>query len=91
MRINFEKTIKIPEEVEVNLEGTKLIVKGKEGENKRNFKIKKISIKKQDNQIKIAMEKATKNEKKMLKEERLRDWEFLWQWSLPQSYVAIQA
>jgi len=66
MRINLEKTIKIPEGVEVNLDGTNLIVKGKEGENKRDFKIRKISIEKQDNQIKLISKKATKNEKKIM-------------------------
>lgn len=63
---NLEKTIKIPEGVEVSLDGTNLIVKGKEGENKRNFKIKRITIEKQDNQIKIICKKTTKNEKKIM-------------------------
>ena len=66
MRTNLEKTIKIPEGIEVNLDGTKLIVKGKEGENKRDFKIRKISIEKRDNQIKLICKKATKNEKKVM-------------------------
>ncbi len=61
----FQK-IDIPEEIEVVLEGTTLTVKGKEGENKRNFKLPKLTIEKKDNKIIIGSKKATKNEKKIM-------------------------
>jgi large subunit ribosomal protein L6 len=58
--------IEIPEGVEANLEGNKLIVKGEKGESEREFKIGKIDFQKKDNLIIIGDKKATKKEKKII-------------------------
>ena len=66
MKKPLHQTIEIPEEVEVNIEENMLIVKGKEGENKRSFNFGKLDFEKKGNQIIIGCEKATKTEKKMM-------------------------
>jgi len=64
MKKKLFQTIEMPEEVEFNLDGSTLIVKGKEGENKRTFKESNLIFEKKDKQIIIGSEKATKREKK---------------------------
>ena len=66
MRKEIIQQIEIPEGVEANLEGNKLIVKGEKGENEREFKIGKLDFQKKDNLIIIGHKKATKNEKKLI-------------------------
>ena len=66
MKKEIIEEIQIPEGVEVTLDGNALILKGKEGETKRTFKMKNISFKKEGNKIIIGCKKATKNEKKMI-------------------------
>ena len=56
--------IEIPKEVEFDLEGSTLVVKGQEGENKRTFNDNKLIFEKKDKQIIIGSAKATKREKK---------------------------
>jgi len=66
MKKNLFKEIEIPEGVEVNLEGSTLIIKGPEGETKKKFQLKKLELKKQENKIIVGNKKATKNEKKQM-------------------------
>jgi len=66
MKKELFQTIKIPEDIEVNLEGTSLTVKGPEGENKRTFNVSKFIFEKKDNQIIMGSKKATKKEKKIM-------------------------
>jgi len=66
MRKEIIQQIEIPEGVEANLEGNKLIVKGEKGENEREFKIGKIDFQKKDNLIILRDKKATKKEKKII-------------------------
>lgn len=61
----FQK-IKIPEDVEVKLEDKILIVKGKEGENRRKLNFGKLKFEIKDGIIKIWHLKATKKEKKQI-------------------------
>lgn len=60
------KEITIPKEVEVNIEGSLLKVKGLEGENKRDFNLNEISLSKNGDKILIGHERATKKEKKII-------------------------
>ena len=66
MRKPILQEIEIPEGVNVDLVGNEVIVKGKEGENKREFKIGKIKIEKKDNKIILEYKKSTKKEKKII-------------------------
>jgi len=66
MRREIIQKIEIPEGVEANIEGSKLIVKGIKGENEREFRIGKLDFEKKDNLIIIGDKKATKNEKKII-------------------------
>ncbi len=66
MRKEIIQQIEIPEGVEANLEGSKLIVKGEKGENEREFRIGKIDFQKKDNLIILGYKKATKKEKKII-------------------------
>ena len=63
MHENIIETIEIPENVEVNVNSV-LSIKGPKGEINRRFPVE---IKKQDNKLIIEYEKATKNEKKLIK------------------------
>ena len=66
MKKEIFQEIEIPEGVEVNIKGNEVIVKGKEGENRRMFRIGKIKLEKKDNKIIIGYKNATKNEKKII-------------------------
>lgn len=66
MRKNIVQEIEIPDGVEVKIVGREVIVKGKEGENKREFKIGKIKIEKRENNIIVEYKNSTKNEKKII-------------------------
>ncbi len=66
MKKELFQNIEIPEGIEVNIEGNTLIVKGKEGENKRAFNINKLIFEKKDNKIVIGNKNATKKEKKLM-------------------------
>ena len=66
MKKEIFQTIKIPEGIEANLEGSLLTIKGPEGELVRNFNINKLIFEKKDNQITLGSKKATKTEKKMI-------------------------
>ncbi len=66
MKKELFQNIEIPEGIDVNIEGSTLIVKGKEGENKRTFNINKLDFEKKDNKIIIGSKNATKREKKLM-------------------------
>ncbi|MBT3404833.1 50S ribosomal protein L6 [archaeon] len=66
MRKEIFQTIEIPEGVEVKLEDSELIVKGKEGENKKKFNLSKIDFEIKDNKITLGNKKSTKKEKKRI-------------------------
>ncbi len=64
MKKDLSQIIEIPEGVEVNLEGSKIIVIGKEGKNERTFKFAKLDVEKKDNKIIIGNKKSSKKEKR---------------------------
>jgi len=66
MKTDIEKIIEIPDGIEVNVDGTEISAKGKEGENKRKFNIKKIKIEKQDGKLRLFCKNGTKKEKKII-------------------------
>ena len=66
MKKEIFQEIEIPEEVEAEINGSILTVKGKEGEIKRTFNTNKIILEKKDNKISVGNKKATKSEKKMI-------------------------
>ena len=66
MKKELFQNIEIPKGIDFNTEGSTLIVKGKEGENKRTFNINKLDFEKKDNKIIIGSKNATKREKKLM-------------------------
>ena len=66
MKKEFIQKIKIPEEVDVEIDGNILKVKGKEGEDSREFRTDKLIFEKKGDEIIIGHKKATKKEKKMI-------------------------
>jgi len=66
MKKKLYQTIEIPEGIEVSLEGNTIVVKGPEGENKREFKTLGLDFEKKGNEVIIGSEKATKMEKKYM-------------------------
>ena len=65
MRHDYFKEIEIPEGVEVMIEGNVLNVKGPEGENTKEFSLRKVNLDKKDNKVVVGREKSTKREKKV--------------------------
>jgi len=66
MKKSLFREIQIPKEVEVTLDENLLIVKGSEGENKREFKVPKLIFEKKEDKIVLGSEKATKKEKRLM-------------------------
>ena len=66
MRKELFQTIDIPEGVEVNINDNEIIVKGNEGELKREFSFGKLNVDKKDNQLVIGFKQSTKKEKKSM-------------------------
>ncbi len=66
MRKELYHEIEIPSGVEVRLEGDLLIVKGKEGENKKNLKLGIFDFRVEGNKIILGFKKATKNDKRLI-------------------------
>ncbi len=66
MKKKLYQTIEIPEGVEADFEESTLVVKGPEGENKREFNFINLDFEKKDKNIIIGNEKATKVEKKYM-------------------------
>jgi len=63
---DLSRTIEIPEDVEVILEDKTLVIKGPQGENKKELRAPQIIFEKKDNKIIIKSDKRTKKEKKMI-------------------------
>ena len=61
MKKEIFQEIEIPYGVEVVINGSEIIINGKEGENKRSFKLRKIKLEKKDNKIIVGQKNATKN------------------------------
>lgn len=66
MKKKLYQEIEIPEGVNVEIGDNFIIVKGKEGEIKKNFNFGKLNVKIKENKILIGHEKATKREKKII-------------------------
>ena len=66
MKKEIFQTVEIPEGVSVQLEDSKLTVKGPEGELSRDFRLGKVQIKINEKEISIGNKSATKNEKKVI-------------------------
>jgi len=66
MKKEIIQEVEIPENVEAKINGSVLIIKGKEGETSKNFNTNKLVFEIKDNKIVIKNEKATKSEKKMI-------------------------
>lgn len=66
MKKTLTQKIKIPEGVEVSIDEGVLTVKGKVGENKREFNVAGLEFEKKCNEIIIGHKKASKNEKKRI-------------------------
>jgi len=66
MKREIYQHIEIIEGVEAELDGATLKIKGKEGEQTKNFRMKDIEFKKEGNKIVIGSKKATKKEKKVI-------------------------
>jgi len=66
MKKDLEQKIKIPEGVEINIEGNLISVTGLEGNNNKEFKFGKLNVKKEGNELIIFYKKATKKEKKQM-------------------------
>jgi large subunit ribosomal protein L6 len=66
MRKELSQTIKIPEGVEVEIDGEKIIVTGKEGTNERQFDLSSLKMEKKNNEIILEDKKATKKEKRRI-------------------------
>ena len=66
MRKELLQSIEIPEGVEVLVDKNTILVKGKEGENKRIFNFSGLDIKKEGKILSLGHKKATKNEKRRI-------------------------
>jgi len=66
MKKSLIKKIRIPEGVDLNIDDNFVIVKGPEGENKKKFNFGNLKVKKENNELLISHERATKNEKKQM-------------------------
>lgn len=66
MKKKIQKTINIPEEVQVQIDDRKITVSGPVGKNARAFIFDKINIKKENSNIVLWCDKATKREKKRM-------------------------
>ena len=65
MKKELYQTIKIPEGIEIVINGKEISVNGKEGELKRKFNIGKLEFKKEGDKIIIGHKHSTKTEKKI--------------------------
>lgn len=66
MRKNIYQNIRIPEDIEVKINGDIINVKGPQGENSRKFNLHKLELYEKDSKIFIGSKKATKKEKKRI-------------------------
>jgi large subunit ribosomal protein L6 len=66
MHKELSQIIEIPEGVEAEIQGSKVIIKGKEGTNEREFNFANLKVEKKANQIVIENKKASKKEKRRM-------------------------
>ena len=66
MKKEIKKIIKIPEKIEIKLEVPKMIVNGPKGSIEKTFKIKDITIKKENSDVIITHKKASRKDKKLV-------------------------
>ncbi len=66
MKKELYQTIEIPEGIEAQIEGSKIIIKGKEGTNERAFDFSNLSVEKKGNEIIIGNKKSSKKEKRRM-------------------------
>ena len=66
MKKELFKEIDIPEGIEISIKEGEIIVKGPEGENKRDFNIKDLNLEKKDNKLRIGNVRINKKEKKIM-------------------------
>ena len=66
MKKELFQTIEIPEGVEVNINENLVVVKGAEGEVKKELDFTNLDVEKKDKEIIIGNKKSTKKEKKMM-------------------------
>jgi large subunit ribosomal protein L6 len=66
MKKDLSQIIEIPEGIEAEVEGAKVIIKGKEGVNEREFKIANLKLEKKGNQIIVGNKKSSKKEKRSM-------------------------
>ena len=66
MKREIIQTIKIPADINVEIEGENIVVIGPEGKNEREFNVSGLIFKKEGGEIKIGDKKATKNVKMII-------------------------
>ncbi|MCS7134504.1 MAG: 50S ribosomal protein L6 [Candidatus Pacearchaeota archaeon] len=66
MKKEIKKVIEIPPDIDIEITGNNVIVKGPLGECKRSFKFYDIEIKKENGKIILRKDKGTKKSKKMI-------------------------
>ncbi|MFH1325731.1 MAG: 50S ribosomal protein L6 [archaeon] len=64
MRKEIFQKIKIPQEVEVEIDKNTIVAKGKDGEMKKKFNLKGIVLKKENNELIVGHTNATKKDKR---------------------------
>ena len=63
---DLAETIKVPEGITVNKEGTNLIIKGPKGAIKRNFDNPRVNVESNQHEIKLFSQGASKKEKAVI-------------------------
>ena len=66
MKIKLLKEIEIPDGIEASMDGSTLIIKGKNGETKKKINTRSVNVEISDGKIKLGNEKASKNEKRLI-------------------------
>jgi large subunit ribosomal protein L6 len=66
MKKQLFQTIEIPEGIEVEILGSKVIIKNSEGVNEREFSLANLSLEKEGNEIIIGNKKSSKKEKRRM-------------------------
>ncbi len=66
MKKELSQKIEIPEGIEAEIEGSKIIIKSPEGTNERKFDLANLSLEKRGNEIIIGNKKSSKKEKRRM-------------------------
>lgn len=78
MRKNIKKIIKIPEGVAVSIEGLKVTASGPKGKIEKEFRMKRIIVQKDTDEIILKCDRATKKDKKLLNSIKAHITNMLW-------------